>query len=85
MIFSLHCIILECELFSSIDDKTTITCTHHKNVEYYNNLRFQRLFMSNETFDVVLYSASKFQRMQHWIENPHFEHIKELQLEFWFS
>jgi hypothetical protein len=44
-------------------------CTHHKNVENYNNLIFQRLFMSNETLDVILYySASKFQRMQHWIK-----------------
>jgi hypothetical protein len=83
--FSLHCIILEYELFSSIDDKTTIICTHHKNVENYNNLIFQRLFLSNEAFDVVLNSASKFQHMQHWIKDAHFEHIKELQLEFWFS
>lgn len=85
MMFSLDCIILEYELFSSIDDKTTIICTHCKNVENYNNLILQRLFMWNETFDVVLNSASKFQCMQHWIKDPHFEHIRELQLEFWFS
>jgi hypothetical protein len=53
MMVSLYCIILEYELFSSIDDKTTIICTHHKNVENYN-LILQRLFMSNETFDFFI-------------------------------
>ncbi len=53
----------------------------------YNNLIFQELFTSNEVFDVVLdTNASKFEHMQQWIKDPHFEHIKKkLQLEFWFS
>ncbi len=75
--FSLDCIILEYELFSSIDDKTTMFCTHHKKMENYN-LILQRLFMSNETFDVVLNSASKFQCMQHWIKDPPFWTYKRI-------
>jgi hypothetical protein len=56
-------------------------------VENYNNIIFQKLFTSNEVFDVVLdANVSKFEHMQQWIKDPHFEHIKKrLQLEFWFS
>jgi hypothetical protein len=74
-------------LLSNIDDETSILCTHHIDVENYNNIIFQKLFTSNEVFDVVLdANVSKFEHMQQWIKDPHFEHIKKrLQLEFWFS
>ncbi len=48
----LHCIISKDELLSNIDDKTTIFCTHHIDVETYNNLVLQKLFTWNKMFDV---------------------------------
>ncbi len=75
----MQCVISEDELMSNIDDKTKILCTHHIDVENYNNSIFHKLFTSNEIFDVVLdTNASKFEHMQQWIEDPHFEHIKKV-------
>ncbi len=74
----MQCAISEDELLSNIDDKKTILCTHRTDVENYNNLIFQELFTSNEVLDVVLdTNASKFEHMQQWIKDPHFEHIKK--------
>ncbi len=57
----------------------TILCTHFIDVESYNNLIFQKLFTSNEIFDVVLdTNAFKFEHMQQWIKDPYFEHIKKV-------
>jgi hypothetical protein len=76
MMFLLQCVILEDELLSNIDDETTILCTHRIDVKKYINLIFQKLFTSNEVFDVVLNTnAFKFEHMQQWIKDPHFEHI----------
>jgi hypothetical protein len=50
----LQCVISKDELLSNINDKTTILGTHHIDVENYYNLIFQKLFTSNEIFDVVL-------------------------------
>jgi hypothetical protein len=75
----LQCVILENELLSNIDDKTTILCIHCIDVKNYNNLVLQKLFTSNKTFDVLLsMNASKFAHMQQWIKDPHFEHIKKV-------
>jgi hypothetical protein len=40
-----HCIISKDELLSNIDDKTTFFSTHHIDVETYNNLVLQKLFI----------------------------------------
>jgi hypothetical protein len=50
----LHHVISKDELFSNINDRIKILCIHGINVETYNNLIFQNLFISNEIFDVVL-------------------------------
>jgi hypothetical protein len=48
-------------------------------VKDYNNLVLKKLFTSNEIFDVLLsMNASKFQHVQQWIKDPHFEHIKKV-------
>jgi len=75
----LHYVISKDELFLNIDDKTTILCTHHIDVEIHNNFVFQKYFTSNEIFDVLLdTNVFKFEHMQQWIKDLHFEHIKKL-------
>jgi hypothetical protein len=46
--------ILKEGLLSSIDDIVTIFWTHCTNVKNYHNLMLQKLFASNEIFNVLL-------------------------------
>jgi hypothetical protein len=50
----LHHVISKDELFSNINDRIIFFCIDCINVETYNNLSFQKYFISNEIFDVVL-------------------------------
>jgi hypothetical protein len=46
--------ILEDEILSNINATTTILCIHQINVDNYNNLVLEKLFSSNEVYDVAL-------------------------------
>jgi hypothetical protein len=68
--------ILEDEILSNINATTIIFCTHRIDVDNYNNLVLEKLFSSNEMFDVALdTNVSEFEHMQQWIKNSHFDHI----------
>jgi len=74
----LDCMILEDEIFSNIK-ATTILCIHQINVDNYNNLVLEKLFSSNEIFDVPLdTNVFEFEHMQQWIKDSHFDHIKKI-------
>jgi hypothetical protein len=67
----LDCMILEDEILSNTNATTII---HQEDVNNYNNLVFEKLFLSNEIFDVALdTNVSKFQHMQQWIKDSHFD------------
>jgi hypothetical protein len=67
----LHHVISEDELFSNINDRIKILCIHCINVETYNNLIFQKLFISNEIFDVVLdTNAFEFKHIKKQLKIP---------------
>jgi hypothetical protein len=54
-------------------------CIHQINVDNYNNLVVEKLFSSNGIFDVPLdTNVSKFEHMQQWIKDFHFDHIKKI-------
>jgi hypothetical protein len=46
--------ILEVEILSNINATTTILCIHRIDVDNYNNLVLEKLFSSNEIFNVAL-------------------------------
>jgi hypothetical protein len=67
--------ILEDEILSNIK-ATTILCIHQINVDNYYNLVLEKLFSSNEIFDVPLdTNVFEFEHMQQWIKDSHFDHI----------
>jgi hypothetical protein len=69
----LHHVISKDELFSNINDRIKILCIHCINVETYNNLIFQKLFISNEIFDVVLdINAFEFKHIKKELKIPIF-------------
>ncbi len=68
--------ILKDEMFSNINAITLILCIHQIDVDNYNNLVLEKLFSSNEIFDVALdTNVSKLKHMQQWIKYFHFDHI----------
>ncbi len=70
----LDCMILEDEILSNTNATTIILCIHQKDVNNYNNLVLEKLFLSNEIFDVALdTNVSKFEHMQQWIKDFHFD------------
>jgi hypothetical protein len=68
--------ILEDEMISNINAITLILCIHQIDVDNYNNLVLEKLFSSNEIFDVALdTNVSELKHMQQWIKYFHFDHI----------
>jgi hypothetical protein len=71
--------ILEDEILSNINATTIIHCIHQIDVDNYNNLVLEKLFSSNEIFDVALdTNVSKFEHMQQWIKDSHFDQITKI-------
>jgi hypothetical protein len=78
----LDCMILEDEILSNINATTTILCINQINVDNYNNLILEKLFSSNEVFDVALdTNVFEFEHMQQWIKNSHFDPLRKIAVE----
>jgi hypothetical protein len=74
--------ILEDEILSNINATTTILCINQINVDNYNNLILEKLFSSNEVFDVALdTNVFEFEHMQQWIKNSHFDPLRKIAVE----
>ncbi len=50
-------------------------------MDNYNNVVLEKLFSSNEIFNVALDTkVSKFEHMQQWIKDSHFDHMRKIEI-----
>jgi hypothetical protein len=77
-----NCYIDEDLIEQYIDDKTTILCTHWKDVGYYNDLIFHKKFSTNQIYAIQLETnASNVEHIQSWVNNKRFNHMQHVALE----
>ncbi len=64
-------------LLSHIDYGTIILCSHHEDVDKYNDLLIHKSFPSNEIFDVTMETnALDIEILKTQLHDPKFNHIK---------
>jgi hypothetical protein len=64
-----------------IDDKTTILCTHWKDVDYYNDLIFHKKFLADQIYAIQLETnARNVEHIQSWVNNKRFNHMQHVAL-----
>ncbi len=64
-----------------IDDKTTILCTHRKDVDYYNDLILHKKFSSDQIYAIQLETnARNVEHIQSWVNNKRFNHMQHVAL-----
>jgi len=64
-----------------IDDKTTILCTHQKDIDYYNNLILHKKFPIDQIYAIQLgTNARNVEHIQSWVNNKRFNHMQHLAL-----
>ncbi len=60
-----------------IDDKTTILCTHRKDVDYYNDLILHKKFPGDQIYAIQLETnARNVEHIQSWVNNKRFNHMQ---------
>jgi hypothetical protein len=76
--------ILEDEILSNINATTTILCIHQIDMDNYNNLVLEKLFSSNEIFDVTLDTKIlNLNTCKNGLKVLILTTLKNLQLELW--
>jgi ATP-dependent exoDNAse (exonuclease V) alpha subunit len=64
-----------------IDDKTTILCTHRKDVDYYNDLILHKKFPVDQIYVIQLETnARNVEHIQSWVNNKRFNHMQYVAL-----
>ncbi len=76
-----NCYIDEDLVEKYIDDKTTIFCTHRKNVDYYNDLIIHKIFPADQIYTIQLETnARNVEHIQFWVNNKRFNHMQHVAL-----
>jgi len=76
-----NCYIDEDLVEQYIDDKTTILCTHQKDIDYYNDLIFHKKFPANQIYIIQLETkARNVEHIQSWVNNKRFNHMQHVAL-----
>jgi len=76
-----NCYIDEYLVEQYIDDKTTILCTHWKDVDYYNDLILHKKFPANQIYAIQLETnARNVKHIQSWVNNKRFNHMQHVAL-----
>jgi ATP-dependent exoDNAse (exonuclease V) alpha subunit len=76
-----NCYIDEDLVEQYIDDKTTILCTHRKDVDDYNNLILHKKFPANQIYVIQLETnARNVEHIQSWVKNKRFNHMQHVAL-----
>jgi hypothetical protein len=76
-----NCYIDENLVEQYIDDKTTILCTHRKDVDYYNNLILHKKFLVDQIYGIQLETnARNVEHIQSWVNNKRFNHMQHVAL-----
>jgi hypothetical protein len=76
-----NCYIDEDIVEQYIDDKTTIRCTHQKDIDYYNDLILQKRFPSDQIYVIQLETnARNVEHIQSWLNNKRFNHMQHVTL-----
>ncbi len=76
-----NCYIDEDLVEKYIDDKTTIFCTHRKNVDYYNDLIIHKNFPADQIYTIQLETnARNVEHIQFWVNNKRFNHMQHVAL-----
>jgi len=76
-----NCYIDEDLVEQYIDDKTTILCTHRKDVDYYNYLILHKKFPIDQIYVIQLETnARNVEHIQSWVNNKRFNHMQHVAL-----
>jgi hypothetical protein len=76
-----NCYIDEKLVKQYIDDKITIFCTHHKDVDYYNDLILHKKFLANQIYVIQLETnARNVEHIQYVVTNKRFNHMQHVAL-----
>ncbi len=76
-----NCYIDEDLIEQYIDDKTTILCTHWKDVDYYNDLILHKKFLVDQIYVIQLETnARNVEHIQSWVNNKRFNHLQHVAL-----
>jgi hypothetical protein len=76
-----NCYIDEDLVEQYIDDKTTILCTHWKDVNYYNNLILHKKFLADQIYVIQLETNEwNVEHVQSWVNNKRFNHMQHVAL-----
>jgi hypothetical protein len=76
-----NCYIDEDLVEQYIDDKTTILCTHRKDVDYYNDLILHKKFLANQIYVIQLKTNVKnVEHIQSWVNNKKINHMQHVAL-----
>ncbi len=76
-----NCYIDEDLIEQYIDYKTTILCTHHKDIDYYNNLILHKKFPADQIYAIQLETNVKnVEHIQSWVNNKRFNHMQHVAL-----
>jgi hypothetical protein len=76
-----NCYIDENLVEQYIDDKTTILCTHRKDVDYYNDLILHKKFPVDQIYAIQLETnARNVEHIQSWVNNKRFNHMQHVAL-----
>jgi hypothetical protein len=71
------CFIPEPDVLSSLDDATTILCTHCEDVDMYNNFMVSNIFHESAIHSIdVRSNATNIDELQGWLHDPDFNQIK---------
>ncbi len=72
-----NCYIDETLVEQYIDDKTTILCTHWKDVDYYNDLIIHKKFPAEQIYVIQLETnVRNDEHIQSWVNNKRFNHVQ---------
>jgi len=76
-----NCYIDEDLVEQYIDDKTTILCTHQKDIDYYNDLILHKKFPTDQIYAIQLETnARNVEHIQSWVNNKRFNHMQRVAL-----
>jgi ATP-dependent exoDNAse (exonuclease V) alpha subunit len=76
-----NCYIDEDLVEEYIDDKTTILCTHRKDIDYYNDLILHKKFPIDQIYVIQLETNAKnVEHIQSWVNNKRFNHMQHVAL-----
>jgi hypothetical protein len=76
-----NCYIDEDLIKQYIDNKTTILCTHWKDVDYYNDLILHKKFLTDQIY--VIQSKTNARNVEHiqsWVNNKRFNRMQHVAL-----